>query len=211
MSTHWTTLTTRFLDEEQCLASYIAWQAAEVISNVKPANLINVLNRDLTCGRNMHTLWQKHRNTIFNAGEYREVALKQKCDRLLVLIYNPAALSKTLQTNDIRKTLRELGYRYNNTEEALAHLEARMQNDDFPHEIGFFLGYPVQDVLGFMKMNNLPLVGNGPWKMYGDLQKSLQTLEAHKVGRKSVLHKLQVGLNPLFLIQKMQPVLQQAA
>ena len=86
-----------------------------------------------------------------------------------------------------------------------------MQEDEFPHEIGFFLGYPTKDVLGFMGMNNLPLVGSGPWKMYGKLEESLSTLKDHLAARESVLEVLTSDLNPLLLIQKKRSVIQQAA
>ncbi len=211
MSIHWTSLAKRYLNEEQCLASFIAWQAAEVISNAKPANLINIRDHELACGRNIYALWNKHKQTIFATSEIRAAVLKQKGGRLLVLIYHPVALSKALQENIVKRTLRNLGYLYDNLDKTLAHLETRMQEDEFPHEIGFFLGYPSKDVLGFMGMNNLPLVGSGPWKMYGELEESLSTLKDHLAARESVLEVLTSDLNPLLLIQKKRPVIQQAA
>lgn len=39
---------------------------------------------------------------------------------------------------------------------------------EFPHEIGFFFGYPAEDVFAFIreKGHNYKLVGD--WKVYGD-------------------------------------------
>lgn len=211
MNIHWTALTERFPDEEQCLASFIAWQAAEVISNVKPANLINILDRELSCGRNIHALWERHKRSVFTAGEIRAVELKRKDDRILVLIYHPDSLSSVLQKHVVKKTLRNLGYHYDSLDEALAHLKCRMQGDDFPHEIGFFLGYSIKDVFGFMGLCDLPLVGNGPWKMYGKLEASLATLEEHLAARESVIDTLRSDVNPMLLLQKKRPVIKQAA
>ena len=67
MNIHWTKLTHRFPDEKQCLASFIAWQAAEVIAGAKPANLINILDRELACGRNMSSLWEKHKTSVLKS------------------------------------------------------------------------------------------------------------------------------------------------
>ncbi|MDT8440273.1 MAG: hypothetical protein RQ723_01270 [Desulfuromonadales bacterium] len=64
MNIHWAKLTHRFPDEKQCLASFIAWQGAEVIAGVKPTNLINILDRELACGRNMSRLWEKHKTSV---------------------------------------------------------------------------------------------------------------------------------------------------
>jgi hypothetical protein len=211
MRLHWSKLVTRHLDEQECLASFIAWQAAEVISRAKPANLINILDSELACGRNIHTLWERHRAAIFDSGEIRAVDLKQKDGRLLVLIYHPDTLRHVLQQEVVKKTMQNLGYQYDDYNNALGYLKTQVQGNDFPHEIGFFLGYPVKDVLGFMGLNDLPLVANGPWKMYGELEASLVALKTHLAAREHILKQLESGLNPLKLLQKKRPAFQQAA
>jgi hypothetical protein len=54
----------------------------------------------------------------------------------------------------------------------LDYLSKRCIRDDFPHEIGIFLGYPVEDVRGFVahKGRNYKLCGY--WKVYGDVEKA---------------------------------------
>lgn len=211
MKIHWTKLTHRFLDERQCLASFIACQAAEVIANVKPANLISVLNRELPCGRNMYTLWKKHKFSTLAKGHTLAIDFKRNDDRQLVLVYNPVALNNVLQRKPVKKVLGRLGYEYKTLNEALGHLKTRMKGNDFPHEIGFFLGYPVKDVFAFMGLCDLPLVGNGPWRMYGKLESSLAVLNEHNAAREAMLDALQSGINPLSLLQKKRPEFQQAA
>ncbi|MBW2477471.1 MAG: DUF3793 family protein [Deltaproteobacteria bacterium] len=210
MNNHWTKLTHRYPDEKECLASFIAWQAAEVVAGVKPANLINILDRELACGRNMFTLWGKHKVSVLMEGNLRGLDLKWKGDRLLVFIYSPTALEKILKRTPVKKALCQLGYDYDNVDEALWHLQKRMQGIDFPHEIGFFLGYPVKDVYGFMGLCDLPVVGNGTWKMYGKLESSLAVLNQHIAAREIVIDALCTGKNPLSLIKK-RPDFHQAA
>ena len=202
MNIHWTKLTHLFPEERQCLASFIAWQAAEVIAGAKPANLINILDRELACGRNMHTLWSNLNASVLKKGSVRGLGLKKKSDRQLVLIYNPAELEKVLKRRPVKKALNQLGYDYANVDEALEHLQKRMQRTDFPHEIGFFLGYPIKDVYGFMGLCKLPVTGNGPWKMYGKLESSLAVLNEHVAAREVVIAALCTGGNPLSLIKK---------
>ncbi len=51
----------------------------------------------------------------------------------------------------------------------LQHLIARMKDyDAFPHEIGCFLGYPAEDVLGFIRKEECKY--RGIWKVYGDVE-----------------------------------------
>jgi len=202
MNLHWTNFTERFFDEKQCLASFIAWQAAEVIAGAKPANLINIFDRNLACGRNISKLWKKHKASILAEERLWGFELREKYERQLVLIYNPTELDKILQRKPVKKVLGRLGYDYENVDEALEHLLLRMQGSDFPHEIGFFLGYPVKDVYGFMGVCDLPVVGHGPWKMYGKLKSSLAVLNQYKEARKIVIDALHAGNDPIALINK---------
>ena len=42
----------------------------------------------------------------------------------------------------------------------------------FPHEIGFFLGYPLADVLGFLALGGECCRMSGYWKVYGDVEQA---------------------------------------
>lgn len=202
MNRHWTKLSHRFPDEKQCLASFIAWQAAEVVAGVKPANLINILDRELACGRNMHILWSRHQASVLKKGRLLGLEFKRKNDRQLVLIYNPAELEEMLRRRPVRKALLALGYEYEKAGEALGHLQTRMQGAGFPHEIGFFLGYPVKDVYGFMGLCELPVAGNGAWKMYGKIDSSLAVLNEHIAAREVVIDALCSGNDPQSIIDE---------
>ena len=200
MNLHWTKLTGLYPDKQQCLASFIAWQAAEVIAEAKPSNLINILDRRLPCGRNIMPLWNTYHTQVLEHTELSALELKQNKRRKLVLIYHSALLEQVLELKCVKNTLESLGYDYADANGALAQLKLRMWETDFPHEIGFFLGYPVKDVMAFMGLVKLPYVFNGPWKMYGHVERSLKTHETHVRARKRILDELAI-LNPLQVIQ----------
>lgn len=44
----------------------------------------------------------------------------------------------------------------------------------FPHEIGFVLGYPIEDVDGFMSDGGQGARARGRWKVYGDVGEALR-------------------------------------
>lgn len=44
----------------------------------------------------------------------------------------------------------------------------------FPHEIGFVLGYPIEDVDGFMSNGGQGARACGRWKVYGDVDEALR-------------------------------------
>lgn len=95
------------------------------------------------------------------------------CDRdrtALVLVYHPAMLARTLAQEQPRDTLRDLAYPGGGLDAQLDHLQARICGSaTFPHEIGFFLGYPQEDVLGFIRHRGQHCKHCGLWKVYGDV------------------------------------------
>lgn len=51
----------------------------------------------------------------------------------------------------------------------LAQLALRLETQpEFPHEIGVFLGYPLQDVVGFIENHGRNYTCCGFWKSYSD-------------------------------------------
>ena len=87
-----------------------------------------------------------------------------------VFLYNQESLIGILDNRIILKLLGNLGYPCANGFDAiLDELISRLQNnDEFPHEIGLFLGYPIKDVCGYMGLNSLRLTKTMGWQMYGD-------------------------------------------
>ena len=46
------------------------------------------------------------------------------------------------------------------------------EGGEFPHEVGLFLGYPPEDVRGFIEHKYCGCKCVGSWKVYGDAQKA---------------------------------------
>ena len=59
------------------------------------------------------------------------------------------------------------GYTDTSVDGAIEWLRMRLASGDgFPHEIGLFLGYPVEDVLGFIENAGQNCKCCGCWKVY---------------------------------------------
>lgn len=87
----------------------------------------------------------------------------------LVYVYRPRMLEARLRQADIRAFLAEIGYTVFEPESALEALaRAVCEHADFPHEIGVFLGYPLEDVLGFIRNNGECFCCLGCWKAYSN-------------------------------------------
>ncbi|ULQ59542.1 DUF3793 family protein [Brucepastera parasyntrophica] len=95
-------------------------------------------------------------------------------ERILVFYYNPSLLSASLRDPVVSAALETLGYPVKEElKEVLSFLRNRICHEEsFPHEIGFFLGYPREDVEGFMKYRGYNYKCRGQWKVYGDVGKA---------------------------------------
>ncbi len=81
----------------------------------------------------------------------RLVPLRREQNRALLYLFRPAHLSRDLSQGEVRQLLRQAGYQDLAQPACLRELKRRLQaGGDFPHEIGLFLGYPPEDVAGFM-------------------------------------------------------------
>ena len=60
---------------------------------------------------------------------------------------------------------------------SLLHLKQRFEEIDMPHEIGFFLGYPPNDVKGFIENNGKNAIASGMWKVYSDKENAERLLK----------------------------------
>mgnify|MGYP001623039517 CR=1 FL=1 len=97
--------------------------------------------------------------------------------KCLVLFYRPKELERYLNNPKIRGLIRKYGYADMSLERMLGRLYLRVEDSSkrgmgFPHEIGAFLGYPVDDVKGFIENHGRKYLMIGYWKVYSNLTKA---------------------------------------
>lgn len=90
-----------------------------------------------------------------------------------VLFINELSMNRVLSNKRCINFLKFVGYSSDyNFDGYINELVSRLESEEFPHEIGVFLGYPLKDVLGFMGYGKKELVEIRNWKIYGDKQVS---------------------------------------
>ncbi len=142
---------------------YFCSNIGVVYLGVKPAEILNVSQAKLT-------------QCILLKKPLRFKILGKKNDKYKLFVYNPKKLEETINNKYTLKYLKQLGYsKHFNLDNYVTTLTNKLKyNHSFPHEIGFFLGYPVKDVLGFMGLTQLPLAKTMGWQMYGNTDSSEQ-------------------------------------
>ena len=89
--------------------------------------------------------------------------------KALIYLYRARELEAALSDEGVRRLLVSCGYDRFDVDGALETLRARLNGaDDFPHEIGVFLGYPLEDVLGFIENGGRNCLSCGCWKVYSN-------------------------------------------
>jgi hypothetical protein len=194
----WHELSKLFADEKACLASFLALETAELIEGVKPANLLNIANRKQACGRNLYLLWKRFGTELL---EQSGLEVREIIDRgrgVLLFIHHRSSLQRLLLRPNMKAFLVKAGHDNPSAlDEILDALQERIQRDNFPHEIGALLGYPLKDVAGFMGWAELPGTAQGPWKIFGAPEKSLRLAEEFLNCRCRMAQRLSGAVNPV--------------
>lgn len=110
----------------------------------------------------------------------------------LVYLYRPSRLKKDLEDPAAIKILQDHGYSCYG--KCLPKLIERIRaSEEFPHEIGLFLGYPPEDVQGFL--DHRPCKCSGCWKVYGDEKKAKKTFDLYKKCERVYCQQLARGID----------------
>lgn len=127
-----------------------------------------------------HNTLQKLNKKLYSKG-LRIIPLRYNKDGVLLYLYRPSKLKKDLKNAQADKLLQSCGYSCGNANFCVAQLITRLRkSEDFPHEIGLFLGYPPEDVCGFIENKAKCCKCVGCWKVYGDVEKAQATFEKYK-------------------------------
>ena len=75
----------------------------------------------------------------------------ERCGRSFVYVYRRNLLKPLCEASDVRHFLEQYDYRHFDEDKLIANLTYRIGKCHcFPHEIGLFSGYPLDDVKGFL-------------------------------------------------------------
>ena len=125
----------------------------------------------------------------------RVIPLQRKNGRALIYVYRPAALGRDLGAGEAEEVLRRFGYSpVQGVARCVGRLGRRVrEGEGFPHEIGLFLGYPPEDVRGFIENSGKHYKACGLWKVYGDEAGARRLFDSYKSCTASYLHRYAAG------------------
>lgn len=166
---------------EKMLANF----CSPVLLGKKVSNLVSIIKSEIP---DISIVLEQY-NSQFNR---YDLYFKNICEcenRVLIFVYKKSLLEKHFLDKEVGRLLVEFGYSTDRTlEDNLSILEKRMINSAFPHEIGLFLGYPINDVMGFIDNKGQNYKYCGYWKVYKNVEKTKRIFKSYD-NMKNIINK----------------------
>lgn len=149
-------------DRKVRLGFQVILQCAPFLKGLKVSGLISMENESYS-----------ELEEMFSGMEINFYKLSCSEGKCLVLFYRPDELEAHVNEAPARELIAQYGYREMNLQQMLERLTGRVKECsekgmEFPHEIGVFLGYPIEDVKGFIEKEGRESLMTGYWKVYSD-------------------------------------------
>lgn len=125
----------------------------------------------------------------------RLLPVRYRDGRALLYLYRGKDLDRDLGQEKSRRILASAGYTGTHASECVCELVCRMrQNRDFPHEVGVFLGYPPEDVEGFIQNHAKNFKFVGTWKVYANEEEARNSFDRYRKCTRCYQKLLSVGI-----------------
>lgn len=165
----------------------LAIQCAPLITGIKISNLLIVSSAD---AENVPYVLRKTGLAF--------VRLSQMKNKVMFLLFRRKELGAYLQEMDVQQILQEYGYEDLSFRGIIrifaGHYQAYVEKEaGFPHEMGLLLGYPVEDVRGFIVHKGQNFLYSGYWKVYADVAKKQEMFRQYEEAQRDVIGLLAGG------------------
>ncbi len=169
------------------LETKIALQCAPVLLGVKLANILII-----------PTINDQQTKELFQDSTLTLAYLFTYLDKSYYLLYQKDGLEMYLCSEQVLAARLSIGLKPSSLREMMHQIACEYENclrfhHRFPHEIGFLLGYPPQDVLGFIHEDGKNYLYCGYWKVYANLSMTLELFESYEKVREFLLEYLLHG------------------
>ena len=170
------------LQGKDYLTATISFGAAPTIKGKKPSSLLNFTNKR----KNLFTLWHCYKKELCRELNLEFFELKNRAESATVLFYRRNMLEKHVALSRNHSFLNSVGY-----QEAVA-LEQKLQLlkkrfvHSCTHEVGIFLGIPVEDVIGFMENKGKNYLMCRYWKVYQNRERAELLFRVYDEARSNI-------------------------
>lgn len=174
-------------NREQRMQFELVVQCAPFLKGMRKASVLNIEKG-----------WVRELYRLLESTDISCRILVVRKNRCLALFYRKEELRKVLSEQEVRQFLLEYGYEDQELEQNITRLSARMNRYSkeeiaFPHEIGVFLDYPLEDVKAFIKNNGKRSLLTGYWKVYHNPERARLMFHAYDKAKDSAVNEFLIG------------------
>ena len=167
----------------------MALQCAPFIMGLRVSNLFVVRNEKLD---KLHIM-------LCEAGIHYMKLIEGEF-KTTVFLYNKKGMLEYMSDVRVKSAMSQMGYINMKFEHMLKAFKQRYvsymkDGGDFPHEMGFFLGYPYEDVVGYIRNEGKNSLFTGYWKVYDDVSKKVKMFQMFETAKESVIRYISAGLS----------------
>lgn len=180
------------------LSHTFIYQCAPVLAGLKVSNLLIVKKSYAIQAQNM-----------INECGLAAFVLYISEQKITFLVYNSEKLSAYINSSEcaefmklnghsdlsIKAVLYEISIRY--------RLHMRMLGN-FPHELGIILGYPIEDVVGYIEHEGNDYLYNGYWKVYSNVEETKDRFKKFDEATEYMLRMMLNGEDLSTLVKKVK-------
>ncbi len=177
------------------LTTQLVMQCAPLISGLKFSNLLSLQSDKM-----------EELERIIEDTDICAYYLTGTDRRIYILLYNEEELKAYIAHPEIKAFLQKLSYSSFELEDILKEFKIRystymLTKKNFPHEMGVILGYPIEDVVGFIDNNGENFLYSGYWKVYENVKEKKKIFTKYEMVREAMIHLISKGIRINEIIQ----------
>lgn len=170
------------------IETQIALQCAPLISGLKVSNLLIISAEDEALVR-----------VILRRSGISFFRLLRTGEKVTFLLFRKNPLEAYLKQQEVESMLAEAGYAELSLGNILSTFQKRYAHymsagGRFPHEMGLLLGYPAEDVKGFVENEGKNFLYSGYWKVYADVEEKRRLFQKFENAKETVIQLLSYGV-----------------
>ncbi|OON99820.1 MAG: hypothetical protein ATN35_10565 [Epulopiscium sp. Nele67-Bin004] len=173
------------LDTEAYFENYMLYNLSPVIKGVKPAITLSI-NKS----KALYDAWNQMNEQFLVSLGLKSVLLRETSTSIILYIYDEQQLSDVVCVQEVGEFLINLGYNLDNIQAIVDNLIHRYTLFNCPHELGIFLGIPIDDVKDFMICSDKPCVLCGYWQVYNNVDEAKKIFLAYDKAKDEMIYDL---------------------
>lgn len=182
------------LDRES-LEVQLLLQCAPMIAGLKVSNLLIIASDN-----------EEDAKRILNGTKISCVRLAHVDKKTTMLIYHERWVKEYLASKEVSELLCMLGYEGKGFYEVLHSVKKKYRSymrkeGKFPHELGLLLGYPAEDVKGYMDNKGRNYLCTGYWQVYANPAAKRNLFQKFELAREHLIRAIFDGKEIQELIQ----------